>query len=210
MCLTRLKLRFKPRKVVGITDFNRESFLEKTFNFLPPFQQTALALSLLKREGDRGSNSGYHPLRVYEIHQFDRFSRKEVIHPQLRLGIPCSCFSTHYLGHGLYLHPPKFRRCRRIMEVCSPDCLVPSISVSTGSDVTSDFPRYYPLIFRVTRKLPEVKIGLHRFQTDFSGKLLYQVAWTYCPDDLSFIAGFTFPRLPTRFGRPQLCCLDGR
>ena len=31
--------------------------------------------------------------------------RKEVIHPQLRLGIPCSCCSTHYCWHGLYLHP---------------------------------------------------------------------------------------------------------
>ena len=95
------------------------------------------------------------------------------------------------------------------MEVCSPDCLVPSISVSTGSDVTSDFPRYYPLIFRVTRKLPEVKIGLHRFQSDFSGKLLYQVAWTYCPDDLSFIAGFTFLPHSGSSGAPNFAALTG-
>ena len=56
-----MSIKFELRKVVGMTDFKRESFLEKAFNFLPPFQQTALTLSLSKREGDRGSKSGYLP-----------------------------------------------------------------------------------------------------------------------------------------------------
>ena len=33
-------------------------------------------------------------------------SRKEVIHRQIPLATPCSCFSSSFEWHGLYLHPP--------------------------------------------------------------------------------------------------------
>jgi len=36
-----------------------------------------------------------------------------VIHGQVPLPVPCSCYSACFHRHGLYLHPPSFRRKRR-------------------------------------------------------------------------------------------------